>query len=36
MGVIMAAINASSWINEKMMEWLGKFLQVSNYIKGAS
>ena len=24
MGVIMAAINASLWINEKMMEWLGE------------
>jgi rifampicin phosphotransferase len=24
MGVIMAAMNASSWINEKMQEWLGE------------
>ncbi|MDI3286080.1 rifamycin-inactivating phosphotransferase [Polyangium sp. 15x6] len=24
LGVIMAAVNASSWINEKMMEWLGE------------
>lgn len=24
MGVIMAAINASAWINEKMQEWLGE------------
>jgi pyruvate,water dikinase len=24
MGVIMAAINASAWVNEKMMEWLGE------------
>jgi pyruvate,water dikinase len=24
MGVIMTAINASSWINEKMMDWLGE------------